>query len=83
MNAVAIDRYDRAERVAETIAATLQNQYSFITTEIVLAPPDGETDAWVVVHGARDADHHEEITDSTLDLSVEALDQEGVLVLAI
>jgi hypothetical protein len=83
MSAVALDRQYRIERVANLIATTLQQQYPFITTEIVIDPPDGETDAWVVVHGARDADHKDEITNSTLDMTVEALEQEGVLVLAL
>jgi hypothetical protein len=82
MNAVALDRQYRIERVANLIATTLQKQYPFITTEIVIDPPDGETDAWVVVQGARDADHNDEITNSTLDLTLEALEQDGVLVLA-
>jgi hypothetical protein len=83
MSAVAVDRQHRIERVAQRIAATLHSKYPFITTEIVIDPPDGETDAWVVVHGARDADQKDEITDLTLDMTVEALEQEGVLVLAL
>jgi hypothetical protein len=82
MSAVALDRQYRIERIANRIATTLQKQYPFITTEIVLDPPDGETDAWVVVHGARDADQNDEITESTLDLTIEGMEQEGVLVLA-
>jgi hypothetical protein len=82
MRAVALDRQYRIELISNLIATALQKQYPFITTEIVVDPPDGETDAWVVVHGARDADHNDEITNSTLDLTLEALERDGVLVLA-
>lgn len=83
MSAVAVDRHYRIERVAKLIATALLKQYPFVTTEIVIDPPDGETDAWVVVRGAQDADQNDEITESTLDLTLEALEHEGVLVLAI
>ena len=82
MSVRAVDHRERAGQVAFRIEAALHEAYPHITTEIVYDPPDGAT-AWVRVDGPYSPEEWSEITDSTLDLTAEALEHDGVLVLAI
>jgi hypothetical protein len=82
MSAVAIDRHQRVELIANEIATALQANYPFITTEIIYDPPGGVS-AWVRVEGAADADQLDDITSSVLDIQLAALEREGILVLAL